>query len=469
MLEDLADQALYRAKEGGRHRVCVASADEVSRAMAKGATGEGELAEDAMGPSALAAESVYKQILKGGFRRLRFPAEQDVAFHERNADERRKRLVLMAVLGLAINNIYVLCSTAMFPDIENSALLWQVGLSVLMLLMTALTHASKMSVLQHETMYSLGTSIVAVVSAWVLSQSHQMTTLAYVVSLVLIPMFSGVGARQSFRFTCVPSVITCAAVLVLLHPVGEQQVLVFADSVLMIVTNTMFTLILAYTLEYGARKEWLLSQIERVQADELQAATRRLHDLSMRDPLTGICNRRQFEEDFKRIWADSVQGGQPLAMLMIDVDYFKNYNDGYGHPAGDLCLKLVAAIISQVAQDSQGLSARMGGEEFAVLLPCASAGQAAQLGERVCKAVRQAGIEHRYTQVPDLSIVTVSVGVASLSASARMEPSTLFALADDSLYQAKSGGRNRATLGEPRVQAEPPMSPLVASSQAIAG
>jgi diguanylate cyclase (GGDEF)-like protein len=466
MLEDMADQALYRAKEDGRHRVCVANADEASRAMAKIPAGAGVLAGAAIGAASPAAESVYIQILKGGFRKLRFPAELELAFQGRNVDERRKRLVFMAVLGLIINNIYVLGSRAMFPDIQHSALLWQTGLSALMLFMTALAYGRRMSVLQREGLYSLGTSILAVVSAWLLSQSHQMTALAQLVSLVLIPMFAGVGARQSFRFTCVPSVITCVAVIMLLRPVGAQQVLVFTDSLLMIVTNTAFTLILAYTLEYGARKEWLLSQIERVQADELQAATRRLHDLSMRDPLTGICNRRQFEEDFQHIWSDSVQGGQPVAMLMIDVDFFKNYNDGYGHPSGDLCLKQVATIISQVAQDSLGLSARMGGEEFAILLPRANAAQAAQLGERVCEAVRQAGIEHRYTQVPGLTVVTVSVGVACLSASVCMAPSTLFSLADDALYQAKTGGRNRAVIGGAGVQSAPAMSPMVEPSQA---
>jgi diguanylate cyclase (GGDEF)-like protein len=443
MLEHLADRALYRAKESGRHRVCAANADEASSTMAKGEADAGWPTETATAAPPQSAESAFIETLKGGFRKLRFPAEQEIAFREHNADERRKRLALMAVVGLVINSVYALGTRAMIPDIQHSALLWQAGLTVVMLLMTVLSHASRMSVLQREATFSLGTSVLAVVSAWVMSQSHELTTLAHVVSLVLIPMFAGVGARQPFRFTCVPSVITCVAVACLLHPVGTQQTLVFSDSVLMIATNTVFTLILAYTLEYGARKAWLLSQVERLQGEALEAATRSLHTLSMRDPLTGICNRRQFEEDLQRIWSESRQSHQPLAMLMIDVDFFKRYNDGYGHPMGDRCLKQVASTLSQMAHDGKGLSARLGGEEFVILLPGAHADQSIQLGERVCAAVRQLGIAHRHTSVPDLAVVTISIGVASLLADTSTDPRTLFAMADQALYQAKNGGRNR--------------------------
>ncbi|MBC7700111.1 GGDEF domain-containing protein [Aquabacterium sp.] len=179
-------------------------------------------------------------------------------------------------------------------------------------------------------------------------------------------------------------------------------------------------------------------------------ATERLHEMSMLDPLTGICNRRQFEEDFQRIWLDSLYSGKPLAMLIIDVDFFKLFNDGYGHPMGDRCLKQVAAAISQTAQEGLGLTARLGGEEFGILLPGANAKQATELGERVCAAVRNAAIEHRFSQVPGHPNVTVSVGAASVVAQKRVNRRTLFAMADDALYQAKHAGRNRvATLTGP--------------------
>jgi diguanylate cyclase (GGDEF)-like protein len=468
LLVDLADQALYRAKEGGRQRVCAAP-DSPPDGSAPGEAGQPEQADAPLGTPSAPAESLFTRILQGGFRRLRFPPEQEKAFREHNAQERHHRLELMAVLGLVIHNVYALVSRPMFPDIEHTALLWQVGLSALMLLMTAFSRVTPMSVQRREAVYSLGTSVLAVMSAWVLSQSHELTALAHVVSLVLIPMFAGVGARQPFRFTCVPSVVTCAALVLLLHPVGAQQELVFADSLLMVFTNTMFTLILAYTLEHGTRKEWLLSQIERQQGDALQAATQRLHGLSMLDPLTGICNRRQFEADFQRIWADSEPDHRPLAMLMIDVDFFKHYNDAHGHPAGDRCLKQVAQALSKAAWQAHGLVARLGGEEFVILLPGADIHQAERVGEAVCEAVRQAGIPHGHTQVPGLATLSVSVGATSLVARKGTAPRSVFALADQALYIAKNGGRNRvATLG-PNDQPLPrPLMAPQARSQALA-
>ena len=163
----------------------------------------------------------------------------------------------------------------------------------------------------------------------------------------------------------------------------------------------------------------------------------------MLDPLTGICNRRQFEEDLQRIWKESLVDQRSLAMMVIDVDFFKLYNDGYGHPAGDRCLKQVAAAIALEVQEGKGLLARVGGEEFAVLLPNANLELTMKLGERVCTAVRELAIEHRYSRVSGKQIVTISVGAASLSPIKGMSRRALFAAADDALYQAKRSGRNQ--------------------------
>ncbi|MBC7699413.1 diguanylate cyclase, partial [Aquabacterium sp.] len=452
----MADRALYGAKEGGRDRACADNAvggppqAQPVAARQEEAASEPKAGEPAVVALPASAEAGFAHTLKGKFIKLRFPAEQEAAYREHDADQRRKQLALMSVVGLMIYNVYLLANRSMFPDIQTSTLLWMVGLCAVLLLLSGVAYVAKVPILWHEAIFSLGTSIVGVASAWLLSQSTHLTAIACSVCLVLIPMFSGVGARQPFWFTCVPAVITCVAASLFLHPVGDLQKLVFLDTMLMIVNNTSYTLILAYMLEYGSRKEWLLSHIERYQRQSLVTATERLHEMSILDPLTGICNRRQFEEDFQRLWLDSLYSGKPLAMLIIDVDFFKLFNDGYGHPMGDRCLKQVAAAISQTAQEGLGLTARLGGEEFGILLPGANAKQATELGERVCAAVRNAAIEHRFSQVPGHPKVTVSVGAASVVAQKRVNRRTLFAMADDALYQAKHAGRNRvATLTGP--------------------
>jgi diguanylate cyclase (GGDEF)-like protein len=448
-LEALADQALYQAKGTGRDRVCAINSGQPGEALASSESRASAPPFESVDAEPVpAAEAAYVQILAGRFRRLRFPPAQEALWHQHNAVARTRQLEVMAVVGVMMNFIYALVSREMFPDIEQDAQYWQFGLSAAMLLMTAMSHLRKVSVWWREAAFSLSASILAVVSAWVLSQSQQTIALAFSVCLVLIPMFAGVGARQPFWFTCVPSLITCVAVSWLLKPVGTEQLLVYADSLLAIATNTMFTLILAYTLEHGSRKAWLLTQIEQIQGEALQKATRNLHDLSMLDPLTGICNRRQFEEDFQRIWADSLRDGKPLSMLMIDVDFFKRYNDSHGHTMGDSCLKQLASTIHQMALTCKGLTARLGGEEFGVLLPGAPAEQARQLGEHICAAVRQRGIEHRQSEVPGQHAVTVSIGVASLVPGHDTDPRLLLAMADGALYQAKNRGRNRVAVGD---------------------
>lgn len=444
-----ADQALYQAKEAGRDRataaphIVQAAANAAAPAPHVGASS----AVDNPTPSADAAqaeapEAVYLRLLEGKFRWLSFPAALELDYRLQSADERRKHLAAMAVLGLVIFNAFVLSNRSMFPDISSSVLMAQVWLSAAMLAITAVLFFVKtLPAWQREASFSFGTAVVAVVSAWVLSQSRQTTALSFCLSLVLVPMFSGVGARQPFWFTCVPAVITIAAVGALFKPVGPEQTVVFQQSIFQIINITCYTLILAYTLDYGARKAWLLSHIERLQNTALRHSTRALRRLSLLDPLTGVCNRRQFESDFERIWHDGLKDCRPVAMLIVDVDFFKLYNDGYGHPAGDRCLKQVASALGAAAHEFKGLVARLGGEEFGILLPSGDAQKAVALGERVCAAVRQMGIEHRHSKAGEH--VTVSVGAASLVPDSNTNRRSLLSAADDALYRAKTTGRNR--------------------------
>ena len=436
-----ADEALYCAKEQGRNRVCVAEtslaldANAAPAALVQTPEAHTEAAE----PDA--PESAYELTLKSGFRWLRFPADQEAAYLQHNTTARRRQLAAMSVVGLILYNCYGFSARGLFPDVPQDVQNLQLWVSALVLVLTILAYTMPLSPLRREGVHSLGTAIVGVVSTWIVSYSATLSALNYAVSLVLIPMFSGVGARQPFWFTCIPAIITSLAAPLLLKPVGPQQTMVFMDSMFMIVNNTVYTLILAYTLEYGARKAWLLAQIGRLQHAALVTATARLQELSMQDPLTGICNRRQFEGDLHTAWVDSLRNPRPLAMLIIDIDHFKRYNDGYGHPAGDRCLRQVATVIARAAHAAGGLTARLGGEEFGILLPGGNIHHAVRLGEQVCAAIRQARIPHRHA--PGATQLTVSAGAASLVPTEQLDQVALLAMADEALYQAKRAGRDR--------------------------
>lgn len=177
----------------------------------------------------------------------------------------------------------------------------------------------------------------------------------------------------------------------------------------------------------------------------LEAANARLEALSMVDGLTGIANRRHFDQVLHKEWARLERAGQPLALVMLDVDWFKRYNDHFGHQAGDECLRAVAQAISGVSRASD-LVARYGGEEFVIIAPATDGPQAAHMAQRACEAVRALGLPHPLAYE---SVVTVSCGVAVTVPGPEDTLENLLGQADDALYEAKAQGRNRVVLAQP--------------------
>ncbi|KIL99259.1 GGDEF domain-contatining protein [Paramagnetospirillum magnetotacticum MS-1] len=170
----------------------------------------------------------------------------------------------------------------------------------------------------------------------------------------------------------------------------------------------------------------------------------RLRHLAMIDGLTGIANRRTFDETLGQEWRRASRAGTPLALLMIDVDHFKAYNDHYGHQAGDECLKTVAATLAATAKRPADLVARYGGEEFGVILPGCTLTDAQTLAEKMRLAVAELHLPHLASQTS--GEVTISIGVSCLNLVATqgdsLDTQSLIAEADTALYRAKTSGRN---------------------------
>ncbi|MGY3474095.1 sensor domain-containing diguanylate cyclase [Bradyrhizobium ottawaense] len=172
----------------------------------------------------------------------------------------------------------------------------------------------------------------------------------------------------------------------------------------------------------------------------------RLETLAIEDSLTGLANRRRFDERLKEEWARAYRDRSSLALLMIDVDHFKAYNDEYGHPAGDACLRLVAKIIAAETQRAGDLAARYGGEEFAMLLPNTDAAGCALFGERIRGAIHEAGLVHATNL--ESGCVTASVGGATCRPALERTAgvASLVEAADRALYAAKDAGRDRLVM-----------------------
>lgn len=173
---------------------------------------------------------------------------------------------------------------------------------------------------------------------------------------------------------------------------------------------------------------------------EVQEKTLSLRKLVSIDSLTQLANRRNFDNTLQSKWHCLQRQGETLSLLMCDIDFFKQYNDTYGHQAGDECLALVAQTISGEVNRAGDLVARYGGEEFAVILPDTDATNAAIVARGILKAVRRLNIIHEKSDIE--SYVTISVGIASFIPSKTHQPRDLIKMADDALYKAKKQGRN---------------------------
>ncbi|MBX6393636.1 MAG: diguanylate cyclase [Burkholderiales bacterium] len=174
---------------------------------------------------------------------------------------------------------------------------------------------------------------------------------------------------------------------------------------------------------------------------ELAASNRRLEQLSQSDGLTGVANRRYFDNFLAHHMALAARQKTNLSLVLCDVDCFKAYNDHYGHLAGDECLRKVAQILQTACQRSTDLVARYGGEEFALVLPDTHRTGAAQHVRNIRQALAEAAIEHARSTVSPY--VTLSIGIAAYIPGKDMKPEDLIARADEALYRAKAMGRNR--------------------------
>ena len=173
----------------------------------------------------------------------------------------------------------------------------------------------------------------------------------------------------------------------------------------------------------------------------LRFVNEQLAELSITDALTGIGNRRRFDQALAAEWARGARNRQPISLLLIDIDYFKRYNDRYGHQEGDMCLRQVATILSQCVRRPDELLARYGGEEFAVLLYGSGIDAAVKLAQRCVNSVRHAAIPHEASSVA--ACVTLSIGVHSVVPVPGSNSDALVKAADEALYQAKGSGRAR--------------------------
>ncbi|HIG44327.1 MAG TPA: diguanylate cyclase [Gammaproteobacteria bacterium] len=204
-------------------------------------------------------------------------------------------------------------------------------------------------------------------------------------------------------------------------------------------TGIIFTLFITMYLHITSRRAAIIESIVIQKTNELNEANEKLESLSRTDALTGIPNRRSLDEFIELEWLRAIRNRSSLSTILIDIDYFKNYNDNYGHIKGDECLRIVATRLNSLVHRPGDLVARYGGEEFILIL--SDTEDADQVADLCCQSIEDLQIPHEFSDVT--SVVTISLGLCTTTPEKGTDPSLIIDNADKALYKAKSAGRNR--------------------------
>lgn len=377
-------------------------------------------------------------------RGIEFPPAMESQFQQEMDRLRRRRDQLTAWVAVALYGLFGVSDHIMLPDVYQQAWAIRFLFVIPLMVLYAIGIGSVRSMLVREILMSSLVVITALSIAWIASLSHHPNAAHYHSGIALIVLFGNIVLKLRLRDAIGSSAVVTLLYGFVLMDIETMPAEVRINHWLVFVTAAVISLTANYRMEQDQRRAFLAKAREQERNEDLTHAVELLGKLSAEDPLTKIANRREFDRRLQLEWGRARREAQPLALILADVDFFKNYNDHYGHPAGDACLQQIASILRSVPQRSSDLVARLGGEEFAVLLPGTTIEDAAHLAESMRRAVLELNLPHAYSEVAP--VVSASFGVAAMLPQMREEPAELLADADVALYNAKKNGRNRVVI-----------------------
>jgi len=376
------------------------------------------------------------------FGALAFPAELEEEFEEETRKARSFRMWaegLVAIVGL---NLCLLMDYLFVHEIQWLAVVRSTLIVTPIALATnALVYFNPRRWIR-EGSIALAMVTISVVNMLAEGKAPVTGTLYGVMCLLITALFAGVVMRLRFPYA-VLSIATMAGVGfwgLRSSPAISASAAQMGGSLLTIGLGII--VVASFSLERAERCSYLLSRERKRQTEELAFSNEALLQLSRQDTLTGLPNRRAFEERFEQMWEESAVEETMLAVVLVDVDHFKQVNDKHGHLFGDETLQRVGQLLNQALRSPDDMTARYGGEEFVILLPGASPETAQAVAERARQLIETAGTP-RSARGGTADWITVSCGVSwcvPLIGGRRKE---LIAVADEALYLAKRTGRNR--------------------------
>jgi len=377
-------------------------------------------------------DSPHARQLRAGFSWLTFDGELETEFRRSNFDEHllhiRVNLCLALIISIAFSAMDSVVLGAELKRIP-SAIHMLVILPVLLIGLAATFSAQRQRLYAPlaviaATVLGLGVAAIQVIAAL---GGVSVLFPCLLLSIVFVYFMGGLIFYHALAANVVVMLVYVGVGTALMLPDRE-----FSYDALAMVAANLFCASVVYMHERTSRIRFLEACI--------------LREMVARDGLTGIQNRRMFDQHIQRVWQQGVRNQQRVAVLLADIDCFKDYNDRYGHQAGDECLRAVASSLSQCARRPLDFVARYGGEEFAVVLYEASREYVAEVLTRIQRSIAELNIPHEASRVA--SRLTVSIGAAFVLPIDNRTLEGLIQLADEALYSAKEQGRNRVIVME---------------------
>lgn len=401
-------------------------------------------------PSAILEAQIYIS-LRSRLSLLSFPKNLEALFEEHDLPERINRYIFLGFIGLVLYDLFIIGDRIMLPDIYRQA--WMIRLFFVTPVCLAVFVLLKAGFVRKRA--DLGVSLifvmisVSIMAMLLLSKSPGV--IHYYTGIPLVIAYGNIIMRPRLTCAVIFSALICFLYALTVCYVDPMAIDVKVNSFMVLSANAFLTLAGNFYLRVEKRRDFLYKMLREIDAKKLEETNRILARLSIRDELTGLANRRHFDSQFALAWRRCMRSRKPLSVIFIDIDYFKAYNDYYGHIEGDRCLAKIAETLSGTVSRPGDLVARYGGEEFVILLDDTTMENSVLIAENIRIAVNRLEIVHQYSGAG--GHVSLSLGVSTVIPSETADRSDLILYADKALYQAKESGRNRVCFIEFPVEA----------------
>ncbi len=385
-------------------------------------------------------KELLEKELKKSFFNLKFSKEIEGKFREYLYSQMKDFMQFSILLGIAIYFLFGLLDYVVYHDVYKTLFFYRYIIGGPPLILVSYLIMKSKTEKQIQILFTVSLIIAGLVIVAMMAFLNDPTQ-RYYAGLTIVMLYAYIAVGLRFRYTLFIGWSLIVIYFVLAFFVKRPDESFFISNFFSLIFFNLIGMISSFWYEKSQRKMFILSSLVELERKELREANKKLKELSITDHLTKLPNRRYFREFFSREWKIAARNESSVSAIMIDIDFFKRYNDALGHQRGDMVLRKVANALKSITRRGGDLVARYGGEEFIVILIGISSKAALKLAEKMRKSVEDLKIIH-----PDSSIskyITISLGVSTIVPANDIDCDDLVKAADEALYEAKRKGRNR--------------------------